>query len=101
MLIHYNLRIYFAVNRQVYPVYIEARSWVSGAYSCLSSSHIPYLKANAISGKSCISCVILLLDEFFPSKTIPKIGIVLEAKPQSYKYSFHKKLGLCLATNYS
>ena len=51
---HDNVRISFALYRQVYVIYFAARSWVSGIYSCLSNSHIPYLKANSIFRKSCV-----------------------------------------------
>ena len=34
--VHENNRISFDLNRQVYPVYIAARSWVSGIYSMSS-----------------------------------------------------------------
>ena len=52
--LHDCLRISFALNRQVYPVYIVARFCVSGIYSCFSNPHIPYLKANSIFRKSCV-----------------------------------------------
>ena len=52
LLVHDNQRISFALNREVYSVYIADRSWVSMIYSCLRNSHIPYLKANSIFRKS-------------------------------------------------
>ena len=47
-----DIRIPFDLDKQIYPVYTAARSWVSALYSYLSNPHIPYFTANSMFRKS-------------------------------------------------